>query len=100
MGGVTYPEKLKFDLISSEIGDAIKISNIDLPEGVEPTIKDRDFVVATLVPPTVEVEETKEESAEGEVEGEAEKSEDSSKGDAAKDSPEEKKGDTAEEKSK
>ena len=97
------PEKLEFDLISSEIGDAIKISNIDLPEGVEPTIKDRDFVVATLVPPTVEVEETKEESAEGETEGgegEAEKSEDSSKGDAAKDSPEAKKGEAAEEKTK
>ena len=97
------PEKLEFDLISSEIGDAIKISNIDLPEGVEPTIKDRDFVVATLVPPTVEVEETKEESAEGETEGgegEAEKSEDSSKGDAAKDSTDAKKGEAAEEKTK
>ena len=32
------PEKLEFDLISSDIGDAIKISNIDLPEGVKPTI--------------------------------------------------------------
>ena len=53
------PNKLQFDLISSEIGDAIKISNIDLPEGVNPTITDRDFVIATLVPPTVEVEETK-----------------------------------------
>ena len=50
------PDKLQFDLISSEIGDSIKISNIDLPEGVNPTITDRDFVVATVVPPTVEVE--------------------------------------------
>jgi len=58
------PEKLEFDLVSSEIGDAVKISNINLPEGVEPTIKDRDFVIATLVPPTVEVEETKPESSE------------------------------------
>jgi len=53
------PDKLQFDLISSEIGDSIKISNIELPEGVKPTITDRDFVVATLVPPTVEVEEAK-----------------------------------------
>ena len=53
------PDKLEFDLISSEIGDAIKISNINLPEGVKPVINDRDFVIATLVPPTVEVEETK-----------------------------------------
>ena len=50
------PNKLQFDLINSEIGDSIKISNIDLPDGVMPTISDRDFVVATLVPPTVEVE--------------------------------------------
>ena len=65
------PEKLQFDLITSDIGDAIKISNIELPDGVRPTIKDRDFVVATLVPPTVEVEETKEEDVE--TEGEDEK---------------------------
>ena len=50
------PNKLQFDLIESEIGDSIKISNIELPDGVIPTITDRDFVVATLVPPTVEVE--------------------------------------------
>ena len=53
------PDKLEFDLISSEIGDAIKISNINLPEGVKPVINDRDFVIATLAPPTVEAEETK-----------------------------------------
>lgn len=59
------PEKLEFDLISSEIGDAIKISNINLPEGVQPTITDRDFVIATLAPPTVEAEtKTDEASAE------------------------------------
>ena len=34
----------------------MKISNIDLPEGVQPSITDRDFVIATLAPPTVEVE--------------------------------------------
>ena len=66
------PEKLHYDLIESEIGDSIKISSIELPEGVKPTITDRDFVVATLVPPTVEVEEEKpDEGVEGEegVEG-------------------------------
>ena len=64
------PEKLQYDLISSDIGDAIKISGIELPNGVQPTITDRDFVVATLVPPTVEVEETKEEDVETEEEDE------------------------------
>ena len=58
------PSKLEFDLINSEIGDAVKISNINLPDGVLPTITDRDFVIATLVPPTVEVETKTEESAE------------------------------------
>ena len=70
------PSKLEFDLIESEIGDAVKISNIKLPEGVAPTIADRDFVIATLVPPTVEVEtKTEEASEEGASEGADEKSE-------------------------
>ena len=70
------PSKLEFDLIESEIGDAVKISNIKLPEGVAPTIADRDFVIATLVPPTVEVETKTEEAAEdGATEGAEEKSE-------------------------
>ena len=67
------PDKLQFDLIKSEIGDSIKISNIELPEGVTPTITDRDFVVATVVPPTVEVE-TK--PTEAEEASEEDKSED------------------------
>ncbi|MDC2979491.1 50S ribosomal protein L25/general stress protein Ctc [Pelagibacteraceae bacterium] len=71
------PSKLEFDLINSEIGDAVKISNIILPEGVNPTIKDRDFVIATLVPPTVEVEtKTEETSEEGAEDKTEEKSED------------------------
>jgi len=64
------PEKLQFDLSNSDIGDAIKISNFELPEDVKLTITDRDFVVATLVPPTIEVEPEPEEKAEGEAEGE------------------------------
>ncbi len=70
------PSKLEFDLIESEIGDAVKISSIQLPDGVTPTITDRDFVIATLVPPTVEVEtKTEETTEEGAAEGTEEKSE-------------------------
>jgi len=58
------PSRLEFDLIETEIGNAVKISNIQLPEGVSPTISDRDFVIATLVPPTVEVETKSDESTE------------------------------------
>ncbi len=95
------PEKLEFDLINSEIGDSVKISNIVLPEGVKPTISDRDFVIATLVPPTVEVEETKpEETAEGEESSDEEvKPEDKDK-DKEKTEDKEKKEESAEKKSK
>ncbi len=86
------PDRLEFDLKESEIGDAVKISNINLPEGVKPTITDRDFVIATVVPPTVEVEETKPEE-EGEEEGSTEKAEEKSA-----DSKEEKSADSKEEK--
>lgn len=62
------PELLKFDLAEIEIGQSIKISTIPLPEGVQLTIRDRDFVVATIVAPTKEEEEVKpeEEAVEGE----------------------------------
>ena len=86
------PEKLEFDLSSSDIGDAVKISNINLPEGVKPTIADRDFVIATLAPPTVEAETKAEDGA---PEGEAEKTEGESK-----DNTEDKKDEASEDKSK
>ena len=91
------PEKLKFDLKESEIGDAVKISNIELPEGVKPTITDRDFVIATLVPPTVEVEETKtEEVTDENKEGDA-SADDKDKTEDQKDKTEDKKEDSKKE---
>ena len=45
------PEKIIIDLDDLKIGDSIHISAIKLPEGVEPTITDRDFTVATLQSP-------------------------------------------------
>ena len=89
------PEKLIFDLKESEIGDAVKISNINLPEGVTPTITDRDFVIATLVPPTVEVEETKTE--EDSEEGKEETSEEKDKTEENKEKPDDKKEEKKEE---
>ena len=89
------PDKLQFDLINSEIGDSIKISNIDLPEEVKPTITDRDFVVATLVPPTVEVEtkpaEAEEESSEETKEEKSEEKSEEKKEENKEDSKEESK---------
>ena len=45
------PEKITVDLEGIKVGDSIHISSIELPEGVEPTITDRDFTVATLQSP-------------------------------------------------
>lgn len=67
------PETLEADLTGLDIGDSIHISAIALPDGVELTITDRDFTVATIAAPTIveEVEEEDEEGLEGEegVEG-------------------------------
>ena len=90
------PEKLQFDLKDSEIGDAVKISNVELPEGVNPTITDRDFVIATLVPPTVEVEETKAEEATEEEKGET-SGDDKEKPEDQKEKTEDKKEDSKQE---
>ena len=51
------PNNLIIDLSNSEIGDSLHISAVNLPEGVTPTISDRDFTIATIVAPTVVREE-------------------------------------------
>jgi len=63
------PDEIIVDLDNSEIGTSIKISSVKLPENVIPTITDRDFVIATVVSPTivVEPEKTEETTAEGDV---------------------------------
>jgi large subunit ribosomal protein L25 len=43
------PESFEVDLTGLEIGDSVHISAIKLPEGVRPTIAERDFTVATIV---------------------------------------------------
>ncbi|HUS95734.1 MAG TPA: 50S ribosomal protein L25/general stress protein Ctc [Hyphomicrobiaceae bacterium] len=42
------PESLIIDLTGGEIGDSFHISAVKLPEGVSPTITDRDFTIVTL----------------------------------------------------
>lgn len=65
------PEYLEADLTGLDIGDTLHVSAISLPEGVELTIADRDFTVATIVGRMAEVTEEVEEGAEGEeAEGE------------------------------
>ncbi|MDG5495125.1 50S ribosomal protein L25/general stress protein Ctc [Niveispirillum sp. BGYR6] len=46
------PEKITVDLAGVDVGASIHISAVKLPEGVRPTIDDRDFTIATLVAPS------------------------------------------------
>lgn len=78
----SIPLVIEADIGELDIGDSVKISAINLPDGVRPGITDRDFTIATVAAPTVMVEEEEaeelEEGEEGEVldgeasEGEAE----------------------------
>ena len=63
------PDEITVDLDNTEINSSLKISSVKLPENVFPTIADRDFVIATVVAPTilVEPEKTEEAAADGEV---------------------------------
>ena len=68
------PESLVIDLDGIDIGESFKISSINLETDVAPTIKGRDFVIATLAAPTVMKEPEKPaeaEAAEGEAGSEA-----------------------------
>lgn len=73
------PESIEIDLSGAELGDSIHISAVKLPEGVTPTIDDRDFTVATISAPSglksAESEESDEEHS-VEVEATSQKSED------------------------
>ena len=63
------PEGLTLDLDGVDIGESFKISSVKLDPEVVPTIQGRDFVIATLAPPTVMKEPEKPaeaEAAEGE----------------------------------
>ncbi|PZQ48076.1 MAG: 50S ribosomal protein L25 [Micavibrio aeruginosavorus] len=51
------PESITVDLSTFEIGDAIKISNVKLPNGTKPAITNRDFTIATIAAPRLLLEE-------------------------------------------
>ena len=46
------PEQLVVNLEGFDAGDSIHISTVTMPEGVRPTITDRDFTVATIASPS------------------------------------------------
>ena len=63
------PDEIIVDLDNTEINTSLKISSVKLPENVIPTITDRDFVIGTVVAPTIltEPEKTEEVTTEGET---------------------------------
>ena len=46
------PAEIVADLSGFDIGDSVHIRHVTLPPGVRPTITDRDFTIASIVPPT------------------------------------------------
>lgn len=69
----SIPENIVVDLAEMEIGDSVHISQVEVPEGVTPTITDRDFTICTIVGKGAqETEEAEEEQAEAEAEAETE----------------------------
>ncbi|MEX2615724.1 MAG: 50S ribosomal protein L25/general stress protein Ctc [Alphaproteobacteria bacterium] len=64
------PASFDIDLTGLDIGDSIHFSHVTVPEGVEPTITDRDFTIATIAAPNVETEEDAED--EGDEDDDAE----------------------------
>lgn len=45
------PASIELDLAEADMNDSLHISQVALPEGVEPVISDRDFTIATIAAP-------------------------------------------------
>ena len=58
------PDQITISLTGLDIGDAIHISSVELPEGAKSAIDDRDFTIATVVAPSaMKAEEEEAEAA-------------------------------------
>lgn len=75
----SIPEKIEINLEGLVVGDTIKISSVNLPDGVSSTITDRDFTIATIAAPTVMSEVSTEETTETEETEESSETESESK---------------------
>jgi large subunit ribosomal protein L25 len=62
------PDEIVISLKGLEVGDAVHISHVTLPEGAAPAIEDRDFTIATVVAPSaLKATEGEAEAAEAEA---------------------------------
>ncbi|MGF1500725.1 MAG: 50S ribosomal protein L25/general stress protein Ctc [Paracoccaceae bacterium] len=64
----SIPDHVTADLAGLKIGDTVKISNINLPQGTRPMITDRDFMIANIAAPKGVGGGDDEDEAEGETE--------------------------------
>jgi len=46
------PDEIEISLAGLEVGEAVHISRVKLPQGAAPVIEDRDFTIATVVAPS------------------------------------------------
>jgi large subunit ribosomal protein L25 len=53
----SIPDSVEVDLAGLDIHGTVHISNIKLPDGVKPLIRERDFTIASIVAPTSVIEE-------------------------------------------
>ncbi len=68
------PESIDLDLADAQMNDSIHISEVNLPDGVEPVITDRDFTIVTIAAPAAlrsEAEEAEDAAEAAEVAAEA-----------------------------
>ena len=65
----SIPEAIEVDVAGLDIGDAVHISAVTLPENVTPTITDRDFTIVTLQGSRAVIEEAAEAEAAEDAEG-------------------------------
>jgi large subunit ribosomal protein L25 len=64
----SIPDHITVDLSGTDVGDSVHISSVQLPEGVTPVTRDRDFTIATIVAPSgLRSEEPTAAPAEGET---------------------------------
>ena len=82
------PSQIEIDVTGREVGDSIHISEVNLPDGAESAITDRDYTIATLVAPSAlkkseSEDEEGDEIAADEVEATAQSGEDADGGEGA-----------------
>lgn len=70
------PEAIVADISTMAMGDSLHISAVTLPEGCRPVITNRDFTIATMVPPKKQEEEGPAAAAEGAADAAKKESED------------------------